>query len=175
MGTAGGIAVPAGSGDGSVRLEVATLPALIELCGDIRPDVAHQFEAMYGRKWSAAGVALDIDGRYGEKFMLLDGEGRPVCAAGWEPLRPGVFDGWMVSSMADWQVHGKSITKYCRRIMEHMLSTGAHRLQIHCLKSRTQAANWYVRGLKMQHNGDLPCYGVNGEDAAVYARVGAMK
>lgn len=151
---------------------VATLPALMMLCSKARPDEIVQYEALTGVQWNAPDAAFDYYGRQGEKFMLLDNAGAPVCAAGWEPLRPGVAQGWMVGTMDDWRLHWRAITKHSRLVMQHMLANGTHRLQIHCLKSRTQAANWYVKGLKMQHNGDLPCYGVNGETASLYARVG---
>jgi hypothetical protein len=90
--------------------------------------------------------------------------------AGFDQIRPGVWQDWLLSTPAAWDKYWRSVTKISRRVMDEMLQQGAHRLQCVSLASRIHAHRWY-RPLGLEREGLLRAYGVNGEDAVMYSRL----
>lgn len=140
------------------------------LCERARPDEAAQYEALAGLPWLPEAVAADYFSRRGPQFALLDWNGAPLVAAGFEFVTPGVWRAWMVGTPQAWDAHWRAITLNTNRIMRLLLRT-ERRLELLVLASRTQACEWYERGLRMQREGTHLHYGVNGETALTYARV----
>jgi hypothetical protein len=156
----------------TLALAQPTMLDLLRLCHDARPDEREQYEELSGIEWIPDEVAGDFFSREGVKFVLLDNDNFPIVAGGYSPVVSGVFDSWMVGTMKTWDVHWRSITKYTRKVMDLMFAeANARRLQTSVLASRFQACDWYVRGLKMQPEGILRGFGVNGADMAMYARI----
>ncbi len=154
-----------------MRLVTPTLLDIMKLCASARPDEIQQYEALVGRKWELDDVVAGHQSRIGVKFALLDDAGEPVCAAGWEPVIPGVWNGWMVGTMPHWERYWRPITMHCNRIMRMLLDDGARRLEIGALESREKTCEWYERGLKMSVEGVKRGFGVNGENMVLYARL----
>jgi hypothetical protein len=155
----------------SARLLPLWFDALRALCETARPDEVVEYEAQTGLAWDAAEVAVELWRLPGEKYLVVDDEGRPVLAAGVVPRGRGWYRGWMIGSLDGWHAHWRAITRFTRQVMEHMLANDAHRLDVLCLASRTQACRWYMKGLKMRFEGAHPGMGANGETCATYARV----
>ncbi len=148
-----------------------TILDLLHLCHNARPDEIVQYEALTGNEWTTAFVANEIYNQPGLKFVVLRDD-VPIVAGGYRPLIAGVWDSWMVGTMADWETHWRSITKFSRKVMELMFEeNGARRLQTCALASRTKTCEWYVRALKMQQEGILRGFGVGGEDVAMFSRI----
>lgn len=142
------------------------------LCEHARPDEIEQYEAMTGQPWDADRVAFELYGHVGVKAALVDREGMPIVVGGWDPVRPGVYESWMVGTMASWERHWQSITRASRRMMAAILGApGNHRLQTQALASRVKACEWYARGLGMTHEFDMPRAAANGETISMFSRV----
>lgn len=143
---------------------------LLRLCLNARPDEIEQYEALIGETWNAEAVAVDFFNRQGVKFVLLD-DNRPIGAGGYDLVIPGVWHSWMIGTPDNWEHHWRSITKYSRRVMEELFNGGARRLQTCVLASRAKTCEWYTRGLKMQFEGSMRGFGMNGEDMAMFSRI----
>lgn len=153
-----------------IYLAKPTMLDLLKLCSDARPDEIEQYQELTGNEWLMDEVANEHYNRQGTKFVLLDGD-YPIVAGGWDLLIDGVWQSWMVGTMSNWGTHWRSITKYTRRTMDAMFEDGARRLQTCATAKRTEACEWYRRGLLMQREGVFRGWGVNGEDMVMYARV----
>lgn len=145
------------------------LPDVRFLCERARHDEIVQWEALTGQPWDPALVAVDLMSRVGPKFMLVDGTA-PIVAAGLEYVLPGVWQGWMVGTPRGWESHWREITLAANRVLRRVLRN-ERRVEILALASRTRTCEWYERGLRMQREGVKRGFGVNGEDAVLYARV----
>lgn len=151
------------------------LPALAFLCAHARADEIAQYEALNGMLWDADTVATELFRRRGEKFLLVTEDGVPVVAGGFEPQCRGVFAGWMVGTQAGWDALGWRISVIVRKLVESLFATGAHRLEIMALATRTATCRWYMRALKMQFEGAHRGRGALGEDMVTYARTGEAR
>jgi hypothetical protein len=148
-----------------------TLADLLYLTHHARDDEVEQYEALLGRPWDAEAVAADHFARSGVSLALFSKQtGRPVVAGGWCPIVDGVWAGWMVGTMPGWDAEWRAITLACNSVMRRMLSSGARRLQLLVLESRTKTCEWYERGLRMQREGEMKAYGAEGQSAVMYAR-----
>ena len=147
-----------------------TLLDLLTLCHNARPDEIEQYELLSGMDWQTESVAIGLHNRDGYRFVILNDD-KPVVACGAMPLLEGTFDLWMVGTMDSWTHHWRSITKISRRIIEGIFKDGARRVQICVLASRQKTCEWYVRGLKLQYEGTMRQFGINGADMAMYARI----
>jgi hypothetical protein len=108
-------------------------------------------------------VANELPPDEREQFEAFTGEA-------FNQLRPGVWQDWMFSTPEAWSKHWRGVTKIARRVMDFMLQGEAHRLQCVSLASRIHAHRWY-RPLGLEQEGTLRGYGVNGEDAIMFARL----
>lgn len=139
------------------------------LCERMRPDEREQMEAFFDLEPDA--IPLFFLNKGGPKYTLVDERGLPLVCGGWESVGEGVMQSWMVGCPEAWDTHWRSITKASRWIMDALLSHGIWRLQTTALASRTDALEWYERGLKMQPEGIWRRFGRQGQDVACYARV----
>lgn len=147
----------------------ASLTDLLIICHRLPEDERDQYEAFTGRPYDSQEMALGCAVRTGPSWVLYCDEG-PLCAAGFDYLRPGVWQDWMVSTPECWTKHWRGVTKNVKRVMDAMLTTEAHRLQCVSLRSRIHAHRWYeVLGLTL--DGPLPGYGAHGEDALMFSRL----
>lgn len=139
----------------------------------MRPDEIEQHLAARGvDTYDPNAAALEFATVPGPTFCLVGEDGLPVCAGGFVPLRPGVYEGWMVGTLDRWESHGLALTRAVRRITDRMLQQpGVHRLQITALPTRTQAHAWYERALHYRPEATLTRYCADGQDAIIFARV----
>jgi len=167
--------------DGNAPLQIRR-PSIVEpsvfdirvLAEDMRPDEVAQWLALTGFKDydpdRAAKAILATMGPY--CFCLIDAEGRPVAAGGFNEAQDGVFEAWMMASLGAWGTHWRAFTKHARRMMDAMFASGrARRIQVHALADRKAAHAWYDRGLGMSHEGTLRRYFADGQDAVIYSRI----
>ena len=163
--------VPSGyEGNIVTTLSAPNLMDLLKLCCNPQPDEIEQYISMTGEDWVVDKVAADLYQKEGIKFVLLEDD-EPLVAGGFDYISPGVWQTWMLAKDDVWNVYGKEITRHCRKIMDELLNSHARRIQCWALASRTQACEWYEKGLKMERESTLRQYGVNGEDVAVYVKL----
>lgn len=147
-----------------------TLVDLLMLCRNMPEDEREQYEAFYGEKYNPDELAARLFLAPGPSWVLLDGD-KPIAAAGFERIRAGVWQDWMVSTPAAWtEPNWRTVTRHVRKAMDAMLKTDAHRLQCVSLRSRIQAHRWY-RVLGLRQEGVLEAYGTDGQDAIMFSRI----
>lgn len=155
-----------------VRISTPILEDYAHVARNMRPDEIEQFLAYSGiEEYRPDTAARALAMLPGPSYTLLDRSGYPFLVGGFEPIHPGVFHGWMMGTMDGWEGHGKTITRVCRRFIDQMLRTDAHRVQLAALTTRTQAHDWYERGLGMEREGILRSYTASGADVAMFAKV----
>jgi hypothetical protein len=141
----------------------------LQVAHKLPEDEREQYEAFAGEPFNPERVAAAYSLRPGPRWVLVAG-GEPIVVAGFDMIRPGVWQDWLFSTPEAWTVHWRSVTKISRRVMDAMLRTSAHRLQCVSLASRIHAHRWY-RPLGLELEGTLRGYGVNGEDALIFSRL----
>lgn len=147
-----------------------TLSDLLLICDRLCSDEREQYEAFYGKPFNRDAMAIGLVTKPGPSWVLC-ADGRPLCAAGFDYVRPGVWQDWMVNTPEAFGVHWRSTTKQVRRVMDGMLDqANTHRLQCVSLSTRTNAHRWY-RVLGLAPEGTLRAYGANGQDAIMFSRV----
>jgi hypothetical protein len=147
---------------------------LLQVCHEMTADEREQYEAFHGVAYDPLKCAAALSFNPGPSWALFDGT-KPIAAAGFEEIRRGVWQDWMVSTPAAWEPRNwRETTRYVRQAMGVMLKSGAHRLQCISLRSRIGAHKWYhVLGLRQE--GVLEAYGVDGQDAIMFARLRVEK
>jgi hypothetical protein len=155
-----------------MKYDVYRRPSMVDflwVLGQLPEEEVEQFEIFTGHNLVIDEVAATFYGRQTSWVLTADKE--PIVIAGYDELRPGVWQDWLFSTPAAWsEAHWRTVTRRCRAGMDAMLEAGAHRLQCVSLASRIQAHRWY-RPLGLEQEGVLRGYGVNGEDAIMFARV----
>lgn len=147
-------------------------PKLVDfmhVCYQLPQDEIEQYEAFSGEKFDPDAVAAVYSLRPGPAWVLT-ADDKPIVIAGFDRIRPGVWQDWLLSTPVAWEKYWRGVTKYCCRVMDAMLQSEAHRLQCVSLASRIHAHRWY-RPLGLKLEGTLHGYGVNGEDAYMFARL----
>ena len=145
---------------------------LIWLCDRMRPDEIEQYLALtFAEKWDPEVAARGFMNTGGMKFTVLQNDGLPAAAGGYEEVQPGVWQSWMVGTPEGWAEQWRSLTKATRWLMDGLIEQGARRLQTTALASRECAIEWYERSLRMTREGTMRGYGRQGEDVAMFARL----
>lgn len=157
-----------------MKIELLRNPTLfdfIEVCYQLPEDEREQYEAFTGAPYDANVVATQFFMKAGPKWVVT-ADDKPIVIAGFDCIRPGVWQDWMFSTPAAWDKHWRAVTKKACVVMAGMLKKDAHRLQCISLASRIHAHRWYrVLGLVLE--GELEGYGVNGENALIFKRMKA--
>lgn len=155
-----------------MTLRVYRNPSVVDflmVCTELQADEIEQFEAFTGEAFDAHRLAAAYSLRPGPAWAIC-ADGKTIAVAGFDQIRPGVWQDWMFSTPVAWSDHWRGLTKIARKVMDGMLQGGAHRLQCVSLASRVHAHRWY-RPLGLVREGTLHGYGVNGEDAIMFARL----
>ena len=139
----------------------------------MRPDEVDQFEALTAQAYNAEIAARVFLGLTGPAYALVDEAGIPQILGGFEPSSPGVFRPWLAGTMAGWHAHWAMLTRFCRRRVDALLAAQARRIEVFALADRTQAHEWYRRGLGMTYEGTHKAWFTDGRDAVCYAKVRA--
>jgi len=140
----------------------------IEVCFNLRADEREQVQAYTGQPYDPEILAVQLAAKTGPAWMLCEDE-HPIGIAGFDFIRPGVWQDWMVGTDHAWEKHWRAMTRHTKRCMDAILKQDAHRLQCVSLASRIHAHRWYaVIGLAPE--GTLKGYGANGEDFIMFAR-----
>ncbi len=139
---------------------------------DMRPDEIAQWLALTGETaYDPEATARAFLGVGGIAHALIGPDGHAVLVGGHERIRPGVWRGWLMGTMAGWAAHGFGISRVCRRLQDNLLrSPHAHRVEVIALASRKPAHVWYERALGLRYEGLLRGYCADGSDAVIYAR-----
>jgi hypothetical protein len=140
------------------------------LCPVMREDERAEYAARSGQ-FDAEVVAAGIIASPGWKFTLVGADGMPIGCGGVEEIRPGVWQGWSISTPEAWATDWRRITKACRWVMDGLMAEGARRIQVSTLASRKATRQWYERSLRLQYEGTARQLGRNGQDIAHFARV----
>lgn len=153
-----------------ITLSAPNLMDLLKLACVPQEDEREQYLSMTGEDWIVDRVACDLYNRNGVQYVLLEDD-QPICAGGFDPVSPGVWQTWMLAKEGAWKDHGAAITKHSREMIDELLKGPARRIECWAVASRTKACEWYEKGLKMEREATLRQYGVNGEDVAVYVKL----
>jgi hypothetical protein len=149
-------------------------PRLVDLmavCHNLCDDERHQYEVFAARPYDPDTVAATYFLKPDPKWVIV-ADNFPVIVAGFTQLRPGVWQDWLFSTPDAWiEKNWRSVTRHCRRVMDGMLRSEAHRLQCLSLASRTNAHKWYRPLGLVRTGGTLHGYGANGEDALMFERL----
>lgn len=154
-----------------MKLSIYQDPKLVDfliVSHQMPEDERTQYEAFTGKKFDPERISSVLHQHVGPAWVITAG-GEPVFIAGFDMIRPGVWQDWLLSTPSAWDTHWRGVTRICRRAMDSMLQSGAHRLQCVSLASRIHAHRWY-RPLGLTLEGTLRGYGVNGEDALMFSR-----
>jgi|SRR5690606_38901078 len=144
------------------------LAAFVHVCYNLTEDERDQIEAFTGRAYDPEETAL-MHAQKRPAWMLCE-DGVPIAIAGFDLIRPGVWQDWMLNTPTAFDKYWRTTTKHVKRVMDAMLKEDAHRLQCISLASRIHAHKWYaVLGLAPEAT--LRAYGANGEDAIIFARL----
>lgn len=135
-----------------------------------RMDEREQYTALCGLPWNSEQVIDEIMQKTGVRFVARYHD-KAFVIGGYDHVVNDVWQSWMVGTMFHWETQWRSITKVSRRVMDSLMEAGARRLQTCVLASRKKTCEWYVKGLKMQLEGELRGFGANGETMAMFARV----
>jgi hypothetical protein len=155
----------------ATRLAAPLLQDFVYLAQNMRPDEKQQFLALTGLDtFNADTAARALAAIDGPSWVLVDRDGYPFLAGGFEPLRPGVFECWLVGTLDGWATHACAITRVCRLLTADLFAQGAHRIQTVALASRTQAHTWYERCAGLTREGVLRGHFADGQDGVLFAR-----
>lgn len=161
------------------QVEVARSPELgkpllldyVYVAQRLPEDQRRQWEALSdGTPFDPERMAVSLAARIGPKWVLFLPDSTPLAIGGYDMLREGVWQDWLIGTEDAWANHWRAITKHCRRVMDYMLRHEAHRLQTIALADRFMAFKWFG-ALGLQLEGTLRGYGHNGEDCVIYSRV----
>lgn len=142
------------------------------LARNMRPDEIEQDLAVTGAaEYDPQQAILRMAMVAGPKVLVL-ADNVPVVAGGFWQVRPGVWEGWQLGTMAGWSAHWRTITKVTRRLNDEWLARpDVHRLQLYGLAGREKTFEWYERSLGYRREATLSRYCANGADAVLFARV----
>lgn len=136
-----------------------------------RPDEIEQMCAIRG--WDTYDPELAarwiIGGMSDDCWTLTGADGLPFAIGGLDVLRPGVAEVWGIGTMAGWDRYWWQITKQSRRVIDNALARGYHRVETVALASRTEAHEWYRRGLRLREEGLRVGHFANGADGIGFA------
>lgn len=156
-----------------LRLARPLLQDFVYVAARMRIDEREQFVAMAGTSDYDADLCARAGANTpGAHYAYVDRAGYPVLLGGFEPLRPGVYEGWHMATEGGWQKYGPLFHRLCIRLMDDVFASGAHRIQTCALESRTQAHRWYER-IGMAREGVLAGYCTNGHSGVMFARTKA--
>lgn len=149
---------------------------LLKLCCNPIEEEVEQYIEMTGQDWVVDEVACDLYTKDGMKFVLLDDDNEPIAAGGFDPVIPGVWQSWMLTTPAAWTTHGLAVTKQTRKVMDRLfepseLGYRVRRVQTMALASREKACKWYEKGLRMTLESISKQFGTSGKDFACYTRL----
>jgi hypothetical protein len=148
---------------------------ILPVCFNLRADEREQIEASTGQPYDPETFAVMIANKIGPAWYMREDEtGAVIALAGFDEIRPGVWQDWMCGTDLAWDKYGRQLTRATIKAMNEMLkgdglTSVAHRLQCVSLASRIHAHEWYaVLGLAPE--GTLKGYGAHGEDFIMFAR-----
>ena len=146
----------------------------IKVCAQLPQDEIEQLEAISGQPYTIDGAVLGNFSIPGPKWVAKDG-GEPIAIGGFTPLRPGVWQDFMLNTPKGFAEHWFTLTRNSRRVMNAMFASGqAHRLECIVpasrLVARPELVRWYeVLGYNLEAT--LYGYCANGADAIIFSRV----
>jgi hypothetical protein len=140
------------------------------LADRMRMDEIKQYLATAGLdQYDSDIAAREYANTPGPSWSLIDGEGYPVLAGGFAPVRSGVYECWMMGTDAGWLQHGRAITRIGRRLIRGMLAGRAHRVQAVVLNELAHVHDWHAKALGMVNEGIQHGYCANGADVVMFA------
>ncbi len=147
---------------------------LLYLCECMREEEREQYVALtcaeqYDPDVAARGFINTAANGFAITALCQDNT--PAVAGGYEEILPGVWQSWMVGTERGWAEQWRSITKGSRWLADRLFQLGARRVQTVTLATRTQAIEWFERGLGLKPEGIWRGYGRDGQDVAAFSRV----
>lgn len=134
------------------------------------PDEQRQYLATVGAKvYDAQDAARELLRMPGTMHCITTLDGRPVAIGGFQRMRPGVWQCWMVAGADVWPIYGRALTRLSRAQQQLQLQReDCHRIEVLATRERTHAHDWYVHGLGMELEGPRRRYLADGSDVLVF-------
>ena len=158
-------------------IQVYTNPTLLDfinVCIRLPQDERDQLEAFTGEPYSIDGAAIGNFTVPGPKWVAKDNDD-VIAIGGFVPLRPGVWQDFMLNTPDGFAKHWFQLTRASRRCMNAMFqSKQAHRVE--CIVParrvalRPELERWY-KVLGYNREATLYGYCANGADAIIFSRV----
>lgn len=159
-----------GTPQSSVILRTCTLADLWLVCRNMRQYDVDEFMADSGaEQWNFETAAIALANKRGVRFCLALPNGDPLACGGFDEMTPGNWQSWLIGTEDGWRGHWRSITKATIGAFDSLFASGARRVQVNTLESRSEAIRWYTQSLHMTHEGVWRGYGANGENFAQFA------
>ncbi len=153
-----------------LRLATPVLRDFAYLADRLRPDEIKQYLAMSGLdRYDPDIAAREYANTAGPSWSLIDPAGHPVLAGGFEPVRAGVYECWMMGTQEGWARYGFTFNRVARRLMRGLLESHAHRLQAVVLAELAHVHGWHGKGMGMVNEGIQHGYCANGADVVMFA------
>ncbi len=155
----------------AVRIAYPMLEDFGHIARHMRPDEIDQYLALSGMdSYFPDMAARFLAATPGQVWLMVDETNLPFLVGGLIPIRKGVYEAWLAGTMEGWEKHGFAITRFCRKQVDDLLKTEAHRVHVVSLAGRNHAHEWYERGIGMKREGVLKGYFSNGADAVMFAK-----
>lgn len=142
---------------------------LLMIGENMRQNEREQIEACYGPAFDSEHIVAFAYGLPHPKWTGFDADGQPILALGMIPQRPGVWLMWGVTADAAWR-QPIALTKAVKAMMQTMFDNGAHRIEHISMDNHPKNRSWYEKCLKLTFEGKMRSWGINGEDALMFAR-----
>jgi hypothetical protein len=145
------------------------LPTFLYCARNLKADELRQIEALTGSQYDPDPWAASVFMSPWLKWSVF-GDDMPVCVGGYQPIRPGVWSVWMLSTPEAWGKHRFAVTRAAKTTLAGLFDNGAHRIECVSLADRLDAHKWYTRCLGFHLEGIIVGWGAKGEDAFMFAR-----
>ena len=152
-----------------LRLGIPVLEDYAYVAKRMRKDEIEQFLAKTNLKNYEPDICARVAANMaGPSYVYVDRAGYPVLIGGFEPIRHGVYEAWLMGTDESWATYWRAFTKISKRMINELLDGAAHRIQTAALVTRPHAHLWYER-LGMKNEGVQKAYCANGQDAVMFA------
>lgn len=138
----------------------------------MREDERAQWCAITGRDaYDANTAAYTFVTTPGPQWCLYGDDNLPLVIGGFEPIGPGMAQGWLACGAAAWDAHWRPLTRFFRRVIDGQLRDGSlRRVQLVALQSRASTHAWYERALGFKREAVLDSYFTDGQDGVLFAK-----
>ncbi len=133
----------------------------LRICQNLKPEEMREWRATRGEAEVSTFARELIP--FAKRIAIAYSDGVPVAMMGAIPLRPGVWNAFMVATPGISEV-GLPFTRWARRNFFAALRTlGAHRVEAHVIADYYETHRW-IKAIGAKVEAHVPRFGAQGED-----------